>query len=154
MIWMELTRTDVVFNRLSMVLFMCRNISSRNDLKLHGTSFWKILKILEEKSTSGGPHPVHEGGGAPYPPGRAPCLMGPLTLHRPQLQLHIFVFGEKISERRIHRVLWYRAAAASCSSLGGLICSPFRAPERGIRSHHHHQPSSITDIMMPAAVHE
>ena len=89
MIWMELTRTDVVFSRLSMVLFMCRNKSSRNDLKLHETSFWKILKILEEESTSGGPPPVHEGGG------RARCLVGPLTLHRPQLQLHIFTFGEK-----------------------------------------------------------
>ena len=26
-------------------------------------------KILEGRSTSGGPPPVHEGGGAPYPPG-------------------------------------------------------------------------------------
>ena len=92
---MELTRTDAVFSRIAMVLFMCRNKSSRNDLKLHGTYFWKILKILEEESTSGGPPPVHEGGGRACPPGRAPCLVGPLTLHRPQLQLHIFVFGEK-----------------------------------------------------------
>ena len=86
---MELTRTDAVFSRIAMVLFMCRNKSSRNDLKLHGTSIWKIRKILEEKSTLGGPHPVHEGGG------RAPCLVGPLTLHRPQLQLYIFTFEEK-----------------------------------------------------------
>ena len=64
---------------------------SRNDLKLHGTNFWKILKILEEESTSGGPPPVHEGGG------RAPCLVGSLELHRPQLQLHIFTFREKDS---------------------------------------------------------
>ena len=87
---MELTRTNTVFSRLSMVLFMCRNKSYRNDLKLHGTYFWQILKILAKESRPGGPPPVHEGGGAP-----APCLMGPLTLHRPQLQLHIFVFGEK-----------------------------------------------------------
>ena len=86
---MELTQTDAVFSRIAIVLFMCRNKSSRNDLKLHGTYFWKILKILEEESTSGGPPPVHEGGG------RAPCLVGPLTLYRPQLQLHIFTFGEK-----------------------------------------------------------
>ena len=26
---------------------------------------------------------------------RAPCLEGPLRLHRPQLQLHIFTFGRK-----------------------------------------------------------
>ena len=86
---MELTRTDAVFSILSMVLFMCRNKSSRNDLKLHETYFWKILKILEEESTSGGPPPAHGGGGRPA------CLVGPLTLHRPQLQLHIFTFAEK-----------------------------------------------------------
>ena len=69
MIWMELTRTDDVFSRIAMVLFMCRNKSSRNDLKLHGTYFWKILKILEEESTSRGPPPVHEGGARPLPRG-------------------------------------------------------------------------------------
>ena len=31
--------------------------------------------------------------GAPL--GRAPCLVGPLGLHRPQPQPHIFTFGEK-----------------------------------------------------------
>ena len=92
---MELTRTDAVFSRIAMVLSLCRNKSSRNDLKLHGTSIWKIRKILEENSTSGGPHPVHEGGGAPAPLGAHSYLVGPLTLHRPQLQLHIFTFGEK-----------------------------------------------------------
>ena len=73
MIRMELTWTDAVFSRIAMVLFMCRNKSSRNDLKLHRTYFWKILKILEEESTSGGPHPVHEGGGAPAPLGAPPA---------------------------------------------------------------------------------
>ena len=77
MIWMELTRTDAVFSRIALMLFMCRNKSSRNDLKLHGTYFWKILKILEEESTSGGPPPVHEGGGRACPLGRAPLPRGP-----------------------------------------------------------------------------
>ena len=45
------------------------------------------------------------------PPGRASCLVGPLVLLRPQLQLYIFVFGEKKLERNIHRVLRYGAAA-------------------------------------------
>ena len=104
---MELTRTAAVFSRLSMVLFMCRSKRSRNDLKLHGATFQKIRKILEEKSTSGAPHPVHEGGG------RAPCLVGPLTLHRPQLQLHIFTFGEKkIREKdSSHFTIWSRHQA-------------------------------------------
>ena len=91
---MELTWTDAVFSRIAMVLSLCRNKSSRNDLKLHGTYFWKILKILEEESTSGGLHLSTRVGGAPAPWAR-PCLVGPLLLHRPQLQLHIFVFGEK-----------------------------------------------------------
>ena len=56
------------------------------------------------------PQVAHETGGAP-PVGRAPYLVGPLDLHGPQLQLHIFTFGEKKSERRIHRVLRYGAAA-------------------------------------------
>ena len=62
------------------VVLCAENRSSRNDLKLHGTYFWKILKILEEESTSGGPPPVHEGGGRACPPRRAPCLVGPLVL--------------------------------------------------------------------------
>ena len=109
---MELTRTDAVFSRLSMVLFMCRNKSSRNDLKLHGTYFWKILKILEEKSMSGDPHPVHEGGGAP------PCLVGPLTLHRPQLQLHIFTFGEKKIREKVSSRFTIRSRRQALISLG------------------------------------
>ena len=96
---MELTRTDVVFSRIAMVLFMCRNKSSRNDLKLQETYFWKILKILEEESTSGGPPPIHKGGGAPTPLGAPPCLVGPLVLLRHQLQLYIFTFGEKKNQR-------------------------------------------------------
>ena len=42
-----------------------------------------------------GPPPVHEGGDAPAPLGRAPYLVGPLELLRPQVQLYIFGFGEK-----------------------------------------------------------
>ena len=68
---MELTRTDAVFSRTAMVLFLCRNKTSRNDLEIHGDYFLKIRKILAKESRPGGPHPVHEGGGAPpasWPP--------------------------------------------------------------------------------------
>ena len=100
---MELTRTDAVFSRLSMVLFMCRNKSSRNDLKLHRTYFWKILKILEEESTSGGPHPVHEGGGAPAPLG-APLPCGPPVAPPTSTPTpYIRVRGEKIREKASSR---------------------------------------------------
>src|SRR3989337_3617043 len=60
---MELTRTDDVFSRIAMVLFLCRNKSSQNDLKLHGDYFWNKYKILAKESTRGDPHPVHKGGG-------------------------------------------------------------------------------------------
>ena len=97
---MELTRTDTVFSRLSMVLFMSRNKSSRNDLKLHGTYFWKILKILEEESTSGGPPPVHEGGERACPPGRAPLPRGPPDAPPTSTPTpYICVRGEKIREK-------------------------------------------------------
>ena len=151
---MELTRTDVVFSRIAMVLFMCRNKSSRNDLKLHGTYFWKIFKILEEESTSGGPHPVHEGGGAPALLGTPPCLVGPLTLHRPQLQLHVFTFGkEKIREKDSSHFT-IRSRRQALKPLGRADLESIRAPERGIRRHRHHQPSSITNFMTLTAVCE
>ena len=44
---MELTRSDVVFSRIAMVLFLCRNKSSRNDLKINGE--------LCRRSGNGGP---------------------------------------------------------------------------------------------------
>ena len=40
MIWMELTRTNAVFSTIAMVLFLCRNKNSRNDLKIYGEFFW------------------------------------------------------------------------------------------------------------------
>ena len=96
---MVLTRTDDVFSRIAMVLFMCRNKSSRNDLKLHETYFWKILKILAKESRPGGPHPFHEGGGAPSPLGaplpRGPPGAPPTSTPTP----YIRVRGEKIKEK-------------------------------------------------------
>ncbi|EMS59280.1 hypothetical protein TRIUR3_27538 [Triticum urartu] len=80
------------------------NKSSRNDLNQRRL-FLEYIKNTGRTIQSGGPHPVHEDGGAPTPTGRALCLVGLLTLHRPQLQLHIFVLREKKLERRIHRVL-------------------------------------------------
>ena len=145
---MELTQTDAVFSRIAMVLFMCRNKSSRNDLKLHGTYFWKILKILAKESRPGGPPPIHEGGGAP------PASWAPLTLHRPQLQLHIFVFGEKKIREKDSSRFTIRSRRQALNSLGGLVWSPFGAPERGIRRRRHHQPSSITNFMMLTAMRE
>ena len=96
---MKLTWTDAVFSRIAMVLFMCRKKSSRNDLNLHGTYFWKILKILAKESRPGGPPPVHEGGGVPAPWAR-PLPRGPPgapPTSTPTLYIH--VPGEKIKEK-------------------------------------------------------
>ena len=133
---MEQTRTNVVFSRIAMVLFMCRNKSSRNDLKLHGTYFWKILKILEEESTSGGPPPVHEGGAAP------PCLVGSLTLHRPQLQLHIFMFGEKKIREKDSSRFTIRSRRQALNSLGRADLESVRGSGEGNPS-----PSSSSTIL-------
>ena len=139
---MELTRTDAVFSRLSMVLFMCRNKISRNDLKLHKTSFWKILKILEEESTSGGPPPVHEGGGTPAPLGAPPCLVGPLTLHRPQLQLHIFTFRKKKIREKDSSHFMIRSRCQALISLGKADLESIRGSGEGDSS-----PSSSSTIL-------
>ena len=125
-----------------MVLFMCRNKSSQNDLKLHGTSFWRILKILEEKSTSGGPHPVHEGGGAPTPLGRAPYPVGPLMLHRPQLQLHIFTFGEKNIREKDSSRFTIRSRRQALKPLGRADLESVRGSGEGNPS-----PSSSSTIL-------
>ena len=77
MIWMELTRTDAVFSRITMVLFMCKNKRSRNDLKLHGATFWKIWKIHAKAEGQGGHHLSTRVGRALAPLGRAPLPRGP-----------------------------------------------------------------------------
>ena len=57
--------------------------------------FLEIIKNTGERIKARGPHPVHEGGRHACPLGAPPCLVGPLELHRSQLQLYIFTFGEK-----------------------------------------------------------
>ena len=105
MIWMKLTRTDVVFSRTAMMLFI---VQKTKVLEMTWKSteiiFGKYKKSAKE-SRPGGPHPVHEGGRRAYPPRRAPCLVGPLVLHRPQLQLHIFRFAEKKIREKVSSCL-------------------------------------------------
>ena len=52
-------------------------------------------------------------GARPLPLGAPPCLVGPLMLHRPQLQLYIFRFTEKkIKEKVSSRfTIWSRHQA-------------------------------------------
>ena len=141
---MELPRTDAVFSRIAMVLFMCRNKSSRNDLKLHGTYFWKILKILAKESRPGGPTtcPRGWGGGMPAPLGRAPYLVGPLTLHRAQLQLHIFTFGEKKIREKDSSRFTIRSRRQALKPLGRAYLESVWGSEEGNPS-----PSSSSTIL-------
>ena len=74
---MELTRTDAVFRRITMVLFMCKSKCFRNDLKLHGDTFQKIRKIPAKDEGQGGHRLTTRVGGVPAPLGR-PYLVGPL----------------------------------------------------------------------------
>ena len=97
--------------------------------------------MLEEESTSGGPHPVHEGGGAPTPWTR-PCLVGPLTLHRPQLQLHIFTFGEKKIREKDSSCFTIRSRRQALNSLGRADMESVRGSREGDSS-----PSSSSTIL-------
>ena len=98
MISMELTRTNAVFSRIAMVLFLGTNTSSRIDLKIYGEYFWN-KKNNGARTIQRGSTPCPRGWEARLPPGCAPCFVGPLVLHRPQLQLYIFTFGEKKKTR-------------------------------------------------------
>ena len=109
---MELTRTDVVFSRIVMVLFSCRNKSSRNDLK-------NQRRIILEYIINTG-RKIHVKGASTCPRGwgRAPYLMGPLTLHRPQPGLHIFTFGEKKTKEKDSTRFTIRSHRQALNSLG------------------------------------
>ena len=86
---MELTRTDAVFSRIAMVLFMCRSKRSRNDLKLHGDTFQKIRKIPAKDEGQGAHSLATRVGGAP------PSFVGPLLPLGLQLHLHILSSDDK-----------------------------------------------------------
>ena len=80
--------------------------------------------------------------------------MGPLDALRRQLQLYIFRFAEKKIREKVSSRFTLRSRRQALISLGGMIWSPFGAPERGIHRRRHHQPSSITNFMMLTTVRE
>ena len=102
MIWMELTRTDAVFSRIALVLFLCRNQSSPNVLKIYGEQFWKISKISAPSSTSGGGPVGHKPLLRHHPLVAVGRLVGPTGTCRPQFQLYKLPFvPEKKRFRRV-----------------------------------------------------
>ena len=86
--------------------------------------------------------------------GARPYLVGLLEIFRHQLRLYIFAFGEKKIREKDSLRFTIRSRRQALKPLGGLIWSPFGAPERGIRRRHHHQPSSHTNFKMLTAVRE
>ena len=133
---MELTWTDDVFSRITMVLFMCRSKHYWNDLKLHGDTFQKIRIIPAKDEGQGGHHLATRVGRAP------PYLVGPLLPLRLQLHLHILSFGEKkIREKKSSRFT-IRSRLQALISLGRADLESVRGSGEGNPS-----PSSSLTIL-------
>ena len=145
---MKLTRTDAVFSRTAMMLFIVQKTKVLGmTYKFTEITFGKYKKYWRKNPRPGGPHPVHEGGGRALPPGRAPCLVGPLTLHRPQLQLHIFRFAEKKIRENVSSRFTIWSRRQSLISLGRANLESVRDSEEGDSSPFviiNHPPSPIS----------
>src|SRR4051794_10381182 len=83
-------------------------------------------------------------GPTPFPRGwgHAPCLVGPLELHRPQLQLHIFVFGEKQIREKDSSHFTIQSRRQALNSLGRADLESVRGSGEGNPS-----PSSSSTIL-------
>ena len=111
MIWMELTRTNVVFSRIAIVLILCRNKSSQNDLKTTEIIFG-IYKKYWRKNQCQGPTPYPWGWGrAPLP--RGPPVATPTSTPTP----YIRVWGERMKEKDSSRFM-IRSRHQALISLG------------------------------------
>src|SRR5215216_2389208 len=145
---MKLTRTDVVFSRTTMVLFLCRNKISRNGMKLCKDFLWKIREYLEPRPIGGGHLGGHNPSGRAPPPGAPRWVVPTWWPRRRHPGYYKILFFQKKSGRMNYRDPQDGAAATSCSSSGGQIWSPFGSPERGIFVLRHRQPFSIANSMM------
>ena len=65
MIWLELTQNDAVFSRTTMVLFLCRNKSSQNGMKLCKGILYQQREFLEPRGIRGGHLGGHNPPGTP-----------------------------------------------------------------------------------------
>ena len=86
---MEVTRIDAVFSGIAMVLFLCRNKSSWNDLKIN-VDYFGIYKKYWRKNQSQGAHTLSTRVGE-RPLSRGPLVAPPTST--PTLYIH--VRGEK-----------------------------------------------------------
>ena len=96
---MELTRTDAVFSRIAMVLFLCRHKSSRNDLKSTENYIGIYKKYWKKSPRQAGLH-LSTRVGARLPTWARPLPRGPPgapPTSTPTLYIH--VRGEKNREK-------------------------------------------------------
>ena len=139
---MKLTRTDVVFSRTTTMCFMCRKEKFSECPGNPRRHFLELIRISWRKKYTRGPRACPRDRGARPPVGHAPYLVGPLDLHRPQLQLHIFTFGEKkIREKVSSRFTTWRRRQALIS-LGRADLESVRGSGEGDSS-----PSSSSTIL-------
>ena len=134
-----------------MVLFLCRNKSSQNDLKLHGEYFWNTGERIKAR----GPTPCPRGWEARLPPwARPPASWAPWCSTDLNSNSIYSRSGRKKIREKDSSHFTIRSRRQALISLGRADRSPFGAPERGIRHRPHHQPSSITNFMMLTVVRE
>ena len=100
------------------------------------------IKNIGERIKTRGPTPCPRGWGRALPPGRAPCLVGPLALHRPQLQLHIFRFTKKKIREKVSSRFTIRSRRQALISLGRPDLDSARGSREGDSS-----PSSSSTIL-------
>ena len=77
MIRLELTQTNVVFSRTTVVFVLCRNKSSQNAMKINGEFSGKYKKYWHKNLPEGSPMGPTRVGCAPMPRG---LPVGPLDL--------------------------------------------------------------------------
>ena len=87
----------------------------------------KYIKNTERKKFTRGPHPAHEGGGAPYPPGHVPLPRGPPG----GPPMAIFCYMESFDEEKIISHLSGRDSAATRRNLGGTNLGLWRSCSAG-----------------------
>ena len=99
---MELTRSDVVFSRIALVLFLCRNESSQNVLKIYEEYFSKYEKYLRKDPPEGmGQWATSRVDATPR--WRLARLWGPRGSAAPNLSSINSVSSQKNKKRRFRR---------------------------------------------------
>ena len=88
--------------------------------------FSKYIKNIERKNFTRGPHPAHEGGGAPYPLGAPPTSWAPGGLRWPSSTIWSLSM-----EKNVISHLLGRNSAATRRNLGGTNLGLWRSCSAG-----------------------